>query len=224
MEEKSLLKLNYKNSYLKLKKQIDYLLDNGADINEQDIRGNTPLCLATYDGNPKIVKYLLDKGADQTIRNNDKDNPLFLSLIQSDRESFNILIDEVVKKNQTFLLNSIDANHETLLMYSFMSSVFREYERDVLLNIFEDLLIKSNYKLNINIQTQNGKTIEDLINQYGEGNKEGYDNKKAKELLEKYKNRAFHSSEKEKKKIIEKTINIKENNFELDLSDDFSFL
>lgn len=42
---------------------LQLLLDNGADINAQDIFGNTPLIHAIISGQPKIVAFLLEQGA-----------------------------------------------------------------------------------------------------------------------------------------------------------------
>ena len=49
-------------------KVIDILLENGADVNQKMINGNTPLhCLIPRD----IIVKLLKNGADKTIKNND---------------------------------------------------------------------------------------------------------------------------------------------------------
>ncbi|ORX86825.1 ankyrin, partial [Anaeromyces robustus] len=41
-----------------------YLVDHGADVNKEDINGNTPIFFACQSGNENIVKYLVEHGAD----------------------------------------------------------------------------------------------------------------------------------------------------------------
>ena len=48
---------------------VEYLLDNGADIDKTDGVGWTPLMEAIMDDMPELVKYLVEKGADKTIAN-----------------------------------------------------------------------------------------------------------------------------------------------------------
>jgi ankyrin repeat protein len=48
---------------------VNFLLDNGADINKIDGVGWTPLMEAIMDDMPTIVSILVDRGADKTIAN-----------------------------------------------------------------------------------------------------------------------------------------------------------
>ena len=48
---------------------VTNLLADGADIEERDGNGNTPLMVATYLGKPEIVQLLLEAGADVTAVN-----------------------------------------------------------------------------------------------------------------------------------------------------------
>ncbi len=52
---------------------VKVLIDAGADVNQKDIRGMTPLMLAvaTDAQNPATIKILLDHGANASARNND---------------------------------------------------------------------------------------------------------------------------------------------------------
>ena len=47
---------------------VEFYLDNGADMNVQDINGNTALMVARQK--PKIMKAIIKKGADVSIKNN----------------------------------------------------------------------------------------------------------------------------------------------------------
>ena len=53
---------------------VEMLIINGAKINVQDHKKNTPAMVASFFNKPSILKYLIEQGADLTIRNNeDKD-------------------------------------------------------------------------------------------------------------------------------------------------------
>lgn len=58
-------------------KQIKRLLKHGADINGQNIRGQTPLHYCFTYGFERLAEYLVSKGADET-----KENSLGLSARQ----------------------------------------------------------------------------------------------------------------------------------------------
>jgi len=48
---------------------VEFLLDNGADIDRVDGVGWTPLMEAIMDDKTSLVKFLVEKGADKTIAN-----------------------------------------------------------------------------------------------------------------------------------------------------------
>lgn len=50
---------------------LKYLIEKGAEINIQNIKGDTPLFWAQSIGNDKAVDMLINAGANTTIRNND---------------------------------------------------------------------------------------------------------------------------------------------------------
>ncbi|XP_071115556.1 uncharacterized protein [Haliotis cracherodii] len=47
------------------------LIDSTSKINQRDFEGKTPLHLAAYSGNTKLLKRLLDKGADKAIKDSE---------------------------------------------------------------------------------------------------------------------------------------------------------
>ena len=51
------------------KEMVNFLLDNGADIDKVDGVGWTPLMESIMDDMPELCKLLVDKGADKTIAN-----------------------------------------------------------------------------------------------------------------------------------------------------------
>ena len=50
---------------------VKLLVENGANINEKNERGTTPLHLASIYSNVELVKFYLEKGADPSIRDNE---------------------------------------------------------------------------------------------------------------------------------------------------------
>jgi uncharacterized protein len=67
---------------------IQYLLDQGLDINEGDSEGVAPLCSAAFGGHYEIVKYLLDHGAKIDVSASVR-NPLFAVITESVKQSMN---------------------------------------------------------------------------------------------------------------------------------------
>ena len=55
--------------------QIQYLIENGANIEAKDCREETPLHLASSYGKTEVVKYLVSKGANKNAKNNDGKTP-----------------------------------------------------------------------------------------------------------------------------------------------------
>jgi ankyrin repeat protein len=67
---------HYHNSIEAYGRMIDILLEQGANINEADDLGNTPLMYAAIQKNKPAVSLLLDKGADASLVNHDGENAL----------------------------------------------------------------------------------------------------------------------------------------------------
>ena len=55
---------------------ISYLIDNGADVNFTDSRGDTALINVSRNGNLEVVKLLVDKGAVINYQNDQKETAL----------------------------------------------------------------------------------------------------------------------------------------------------
>ena len=67
---------------------VEVLLENGANIDEQDINGDTPLCLAAVDGLLVITKMLIRKGA-----NIESGKPLFKAIEANQIKVVEILLN-----------------------------------------------------------------------------------------------------------------------------------
>jgi len=48
---------------------VEYLTDNGADVNAKDNNGFAPLHWASFNGHLEVVKHLVAKGADLNAKN-----------------------------------------------------------------------------------------------------------------------------------------------------------
>ena len=60
---------------------VQYLVDNGAEINAINKEGDTPLMKAADFGNVAVVHYLVEKGAD-VLAQNIVSNSLIVSIVQ----------------------------------------------------------------------------------------------------------------------------------------------
>lgn len=72
----SILQCIFKEEY----KKIEFLVENGADINEKNIYGDTLLHFAVLKSNNNLAKLLLKHGANVNGKNNNGTTPLHSSL------------------------------------------------------------------------------------------------------------------------------------------------
>lgn len=97
----------YYTSYLD--STISILLKCGADINQKDKKGNTPLLLAVLDDNKYVVRSLVKYGANLDLANLDADFPLQKSFKCRENEITQLLLDKGAnvkakyRKNYTLL-------------------------------------------------------------------------------------------------------------------------
>lgn len=70
---------------------LEKLLSEGADVNEQDEQGWTPLNWAAGKGDAETVELLLEKGADITLTGRDNRTPLMIAKAASRKDVAEIL-------------------------------------------------------------------------------------------------------------------------------------
>lgn len=73
---------------------LEKLLDEGADVNEQDEHGWTPLNWAAGAGDVETVQLLLDKGADVTKTGRDNRTPLMIAKAADRKDVAKILTEK----------------------------------------------------------------------------------------------------------------------------------
>jgi ankyrin repeat protein len=61
------------------RKAVESLIGEGADVNEQDEQGWTPLCFAAGKGSLEIVKLLIENGADRERVGRDRRTPYMIA-------------------------------------------------------------------------------------------------------------------------------------------------
>ena len=91
---------------------VRYLVENGANINVQDVDGDIPISWALARGHKDIAKLLIEKGADLNISNNNGYTLLHWAAFSSDGEIAQLFIDKGVN------LNTVDFEHKTALHHA----------------------------------------------------------------------------------------------------------
>jgi ankyrin repeat protein len=132
------LSINYQDEYedsilhnaVKYKKIeiVEYLLENGADVNIEENDGQTPLFNAAIhnnDGDMTITKLLLKKGANINHKDNDGKTPLILASTYGNIEFVKILLKE--ENLDLNVRNSLE-NGGTALTYANSAEVIKLLE------------------------------------------------------------------------------------------------
>ncbi|AGF78238.1 ankyrin repeat-containing protein [Desulfocapsa sulfexigens DSM 10523] len=70
----------------------DFLLNNGANINAQNNKGDSPLFDATASGSLAVMEYLITKGADVNLTNNKGQTPVIIAVSRKKIEKVRTLI------------------------------------------------------------------------------------------------------------------------------------
>jgi ankyrin repeat protein len=75
------------------------LVRAGCDVNEKDLRGQTPLRIAARNGRTDIVKYFLSKGADVDTKGDDGATPLEHAASKGHLDIVKLLVDKGANVN-----------------------------------------------------------------------------------------------------------------------------
>ena len=94
LDEKTLYKELIKSCQNGDLKKLIYLIEEyNPDLEKKDLRGNSPLLVASYSGNIDIVKYLLTKKININITDKNGNTSLLNSITRGHVEISNILLD-----------------------------------------------------------------------------------------------------------------------------------
>lgn len=101
--------------------KVKQLLARGANINEKDERGKTPLHRAAENGYYELADYFIDNGASISETDNIERTPLHLAVETGDLKMVTLFLDkgmsayEVDKLGRTMLQIALDNNEATLI-------------------------------------------------------------------------------------------------------------
>uniref|UniRef100_A0A6G6AB86 Ankyrin repeat-containing protein n=1 Tax=Borely moumouvirus TaxID=2712067 RepID=A0A6G6AB86_9VIRU len=126
-------------------KIINLLLEYGADINQYDDKGWTPLMLSIFNMKIDVIKFLLEKGAN-TNKSDNHLSCLFLTFYNITFHNWNLDILELL------LNHGMNPNYD----------IFSTFNLVICDNIKEIIMLLISYGLNTRIKF-NGKNVLDLI-------------------------------------------------------------
>ena len=131
---------------------IEILLRNGANIDDTNSEGQTPLMVATHQFKKEdILEYLISQGADVNIPDNKGNTPLMI-----------IYIDNQYSKEKFYMLLSsedIDLNHQNNKGETILSMISNNLaDRDEWMLVADDLVFAG---ADVNIKDNEGKTALD---------------------------------------------------------------
>ncbi|MCA1059057.1 ankyrin repeat domain-containing protein [Rossellomorea aquimaris] len=71
------------------KELVEFLLDQGANVNQLDSSGHTPLHIAAFDGSAEIVSLLLAYGDGQEMQSGKAQSPIEIAIERDNKEFLN---------------------------------------------------------------------------------------------------------------------------------------
>ena len=78
--------------------EVKRLIEEGADVNAQDIDGYTALMTASANGHPEVTKLLIEGGANVNAQSNDGETALMLALMRGRNEITQLLMEAGAKE------------------------------------------------------------------------------------------------------------------------------
>ncbi|MDD3122437.1 MAG: ankyrin repeat domain-containing protein [Candidatus Izemoplasmatales bacterium] len=84
-------------------KILQFLIDEGADVDEMDYYGNTPLMFACFSGFKEVFDVLRENDADFDLENDDRIKPIESVIISENPDFMDYLIDDLGYKGTDFI-------------------------------------------------------------------------------------------------------------------------
>jgi len=81
---------------------IKQMVEDGADVNQQDSLGSTPLFGAVRENRHDVVEYLVTQGADVKYKTKKAYSPLHSAILFGNTDSFMYLLDKGADKNSIY--------------------------------------------------------------------------------------------------------------------------
>jgi ankyrin repeat protein len=122
-----------------------YLIENGANLYEEDSEKMTPLLIACRDNNYDIVQLLIDADIDVNKPNSEDITPLVMSSLNNNYDIVKLLIE-----------NNVDINQQDSWGYSVLHALTnkKDTDDDITLSIIELLI---NNGADVNLEVENDK-------------------------------------------------------------------
>lgn len=123
--------------------RVILLIENGADVNEQNVFGNTALMSAVRNNQKEIVQQLLEAGADANIINAGQDTVLKIAIRNGYFDISNLLIKNGVIINEAELEKNIKLAIENKIDMKKIDTFLLQIEEKKDLNLNRELINKT---------------------------------------------------------------------------------
>lgn len=133
----------------------NFLTERGADVNQTNLNGDTPLIIAAKRKDSKMVGLLLAKGADPEAKNNQGNNAYNIAVMNSDFNSLSLIETALISKELTLGLTNRKILNQVQIT---------EAPTEILTNTGK--LTTSGNQTKINDSTQKAPTFFDKVKGY----------------------------------------------------------
>ena len=107
---------------------VELLHTNGANIDDQDDQGRTPLHYASMNSHAEIARYLISAGCDHTLANNEGLKGCEVAPKPLDKELTDFVISTLMTKTRGIQLSSSNAGICVFCQHSQADYVFKPCE------------------------------------------------------------------------------------------------
>jgi len=105
---------------------VKYLIDKGADVNQKNKDGDTPLMVYCKLNNEYMVKYLVERGADINLKNNQGESPVTLTK-NSNKNIYKYLLN-INRENKELFIKNLKIKMQKKDYYEIVNENFYEWK------------------------------------------------------------------------------------------------